>query len=273
MSISKLLNANVEHTMKISISLGQMKVLRGQPEANLERVQEWTREAAKRGSSLVLFPELWHSGYDLEHRERYAARMGEGVFARISGLARENNIAIGGSVLEARDGKIYNSFPLFNAEGRCLAVYSKTHLFSLMNEVTWITPGKSFVAADAPWGLTGLSICYDIRFPEVFRYYAFSGARIVLLVAEWPVRRIGHWKTLLLARAIENQMFIAGCNCLGEFKEETFGGCSAIVDPWGRYVVEAGDEESLLTAEIDLDLVEKTRRQFPFFKDSRRDMY
>ena len=78
---------------------------------------------------------------------------------------------------------------------------------------------------------------------------------------------------MLLARAIENQMFVAACNCLGEFKKETFGGCSAIVDPWGRYLVEGRDEESLLTADVDLDLVEKTRRQFPFFKDSRRDMY
>lgn len=259
--------------MKITISLGQMKVLRGQPDANFERVREWTREAAKRGSSLVLFPELWHSGYDLEHRERYAARMGEGILAHIRDPACEQKIAIGGSVLETRDGRIYNSFPLFNAEGRCLAVYSKMHLFSMMNEGKWLTPGESFVTADAPWGLTGLSICYDIRFPEVFRHYAFSGTRIVLIVAEWPVRRIEHWKTLLLARAIENQMFIAGCNCLGEFREGTFGGCSAIVDPWGRYVAEAGEEESLLTAEIDLDLVEKTRRQFPFFKDSRRDMY
>lgn len=259
--------------MKITISLGQMRVLRGQPEANLERVQEWTHEAAKRGSSLVLFPELWHSGYDLEHRERYAACVGEGVFARIGELAREHKIAVGGSVLESRDGKIYNSFPLFDAGGRCLAVYSKTHLFSLMNEVKWLTPGAGFVKVDTAWGLTGLSICYDIRFPEVFRHYAFNGARIALVVAEWPVRRIGHWKTLLLARAIENQMFIAACNCLGEFNEEQFGGCSALIDPWGRYVVEGGDEESLLTAEIDLDLVEKTRRQFPFFKDSRRDMY
>ena len=259
--------------MNLTISLGQMRVTRGAPDANLERVQEWTCEAAKRGSGLVLFPELWHSGYDLEQRERYAAPLGEGVFARISDLAREHKIAIGGSVLEARDGKIYNSFPLFNADGRCLAVYSKTHLFSLMNEVKWLTPGETFVTANAPWGLTGLSICYDIRFPEVYRHYAFAGTRIVLVVAEWPVRRIEHWRTLLLARAIENQMFIAACNCLGEFREETFGGCSAIVDPWGRYVVEAGEEESLLTAEIDLNLVEKTRRQFPFFKDSRRDMY
>jgi len=259
--------------MKLIISLGQMKVLRGQPEANLERVREWTHEAAKRGSSLVLFPELWHSGYDLEHRERYAARVGEGIFSRVSELARERSIAIGGSLIEEREGGFYNSFPLFDAEGRCLAVYSKTHLFSLMNEVKWLTPGGGFVMADAPWGPTGLSICYDIRFPEVYRRYAFGGARMVLVVAEWPVRRIEHWKTLLLSRAIENQMFIAACNCLGEFGKEKFGGCSAIVDPWGRYAVESGDKEGLFTAEIDLDSIEKTRRQFPFFKDSRRDLY
>jgi omega-amidase len=259
--------------MKLIISLGQMNVARGDPDANLERMRDWTREAAVRGSSLVLFPELWHSGYDLEHRERYAAPLGKGIFSEIGDIAREHRIAIGGSVLEEREGRYYNSFPLFDAEGRCIAVYSKTHLFSLMDEVRWLTPGERFVTADASWGLTGLSICYDIRFPEVYRHYAFGGAQIVLVAAEWPVRRIGHWKTLLLTRAIENQMFVAACNCLGEFGEERFGGCSAIVDPWGRYVIEAGDEEALLTAEIDLDMVEKTRRQFPFFKDSRRDLF
>ena len=259
--------------MKITISLGQMRVLLGQPETNLERVREWTREASKRGSSLVLFPELWNSGYDLEHRERYAAGMGQGVFVWVSDLAREYRISIGGSALEICGDRVYNSFPLFDADGRCLAIYSKTHLFSLMNEVKWLTPGNTFATADTSWGLTGLSICYDIRFPEVYRHYAFRGTRIVLVVAEWPVRRINHWRTLLQARAIENQMFLAACNCVGEYKEELFGGFSAILDPWGRYLVEGGDSESLLTSEVDLDLVEKTRQQFPFFKDSRRDIY
>ena len=250
-----------------------MNVLPGEPEANLERVCEWTREAAKRGSALVLFPELWHSGYDLEHWKRYAAPLGEGIFARIGELARENRIAIGGSVLESHGGKVYNTFPLYDAGGNCLAVYRKTHLFTPMNEKRWLAAGDSFEMAETSWGPTGLSICYDLRFPEVYRHCAFGGAKIVLLSAEWPARRIEHWRLLLEARAIENQMFVVACNCIGELGEERFGGRSAIIEPWGRAVVEAGDEETLLTAEIDLDLVDESRRQFPFLEDSRREIY
>ena len=94
-----------------------MDVTLGEPEVNFARVRDWTAEAARRGSDLVLFPELWSTGYDLENWERYAAPPGEGMFARLAALAREHHIALGGSVLEVRDGKAYNAFALFDAEG------------------------------------------------------------------------------------------------------------------------------------------------------------
>ena len=95
--------------MKLNLSLGQMDIHLGEPEQNFERVREWTAEAARRGSALVLFPEIWYSGYDLENWRKYAAPLGDGIFARVSELAKEHHIAVGGSVLEARDGKAYNS--------------------------------------------------------------------------------------------------------------------------------------------------------------------
>ena len=259
--------------MQLPVSLGQMRIRLGDPEANFEQMSAWTREAAKQGSTLVLFPELWFSGYDLEHCQSYAARLGEGIFARLSKLARDCHIAIGGSVLESKGGNVYNTFHLFDSSGQCSAVYRKIHLFGPMQEDKWLAPGDQLELAQTPWGLAGLSICYDLRFPEVFRHYTLRGARLILLVAEWPISRIDHWQTLLRARAIENQVYIAACNCAGMTGGEKFGGCSAVIDPLGKVVIDGGSAQALLTAEIDLDLVEETRQRLPFFRDRRPDLY
>ena len=259
--------------MKLTLSLGQMHIHLGEPEKNFVRVRAWTAEAARRGSALALFPELWPTGYDLENWPRHASPLGEGMFARLSGLAAEHRIAIGGSVLEARDGRAYNSFALFDASGQLAAAYRKAHLFRLMDEEKWLAPGDRLELVETEWGMTGLGICYDLRFPELFRKYALGGARLMLLPAEWPSRRADHWRTLLRARAIENQMFVAGCNRVGESKGEHFGGASAIIDPWGEAVVEGGATEGLLTAEIDLDLVDDVRERIKVFQDRRPEIY
>jgi len=259
--------------MKLSLSLGQMHIHLGEPEKNFERVREWTVEAARRGSALILFPELWSTGYDLENSSRYAAPLGEGLFARLSALAKEQRVALGGSILEAREGRAYNCFALFDKNGQLAAVYRKVHLFRLMDEEKWLAPGEHLELVEAEWGMTGLGICYDLRFPEMFRKYALNGARLVLLPAEWPSRRAYHWQTLLRARAIENQMFIVGCNRVGESKGEHFGGGSAVIDPWGETVIEGGSSETLLTAEIDLDKVDEVRNRIKVFEDRRPEVY
>ncbi len=259
--------------MKLTLSLGQMQISYDDAEANFERVRAWTAEAARRGSHLALFPELWYSGYDLEKWQRYAAPLGEGIFARLSALAREHHIALGGSVLELKEGRPYNTFAFFDAEGACRAVYRKLHLFGPMGEDQWLRAGDSFTLLQGEWGPVGLSICYDLRFPEVARRYALEGARLWLLPAQWPQRRIRHWQTLLRARAIENQMFVAAVNGVGVSGRETFGGLSAVVEPWGEPVAEAGATELLLTAEIDLDEADQARQRFPVLKDRRDDIY
>jgi predicted amidohydrolase len=259
--------------MTLTLSLGQMDVALGDPDTNFAQVRAWTAEAARRGSALVLFPELWSTGYDLENWRKHASPPGEGMLARLAALAAEHKIAVGGSVLEVRDGKAYNAFALFDAEGGLSATYRKTHLFRLMDEEKWLAPGESLELVEAEWGLTGLGICYDLRFPELFRHYALRGARLVLLPAEWPARRAYHWQTLLRARAIENQMFLAACNRVGESKGEVFGGGSAVIDPWGEAVVEGGSRAALLTAEIDLGQVDEVRKKIPVFEDRRPDIY
>jgi len=253
--------------MKFSITLAQMQFKFGKPEVNMERVCSWIVEAARRGSDLVLFPELWASGYDLEQSQIYAQPLGNGLFANLSKLAKEHHIAIGSSLLESQGEKIFNTFTLFGCRGETLAIYRKVHLFRLLNEEKWLNAGKELVTINAPWGKTGLAICYDLRFPEVFRAYALRDVRLVLLVAEWPERRIAHWQKLLQARAIENQYYLAAVNKVGQSQGAKLGGHSAVLDPMGVPVVEGGNDEILLTAEIDLDQVEKIRRWMPVFKD------
>lgn len=259
--------------MSLTVSLGQMHLHLGQPEKNLERVRQWAAEAARRGSDVALFPELWPTAYDLERWPEHASPLGQGMFARIAALAREHHIAIAGSILEAREGKAFNTFALYDAQGNLAGTYRKIHLVPMLDEHQWLAAGDHIELVEAAWGLTGLAICYDLRFPEMFRKYALGGARLVLLPAEWPSKRAAHWRTLIRARAIENQFFVVACNRVGESEGEQFGGESAIIDPWGEAVIEAGDAEALLTAEIDLGLVDDVRARVPVFKDRRPDVY
>jgi predicted amidohydrolase len=142
-----------------------------------------------------------------------------------------------------------------------------------MEEDQYLVPGDHLTQAETRWGSLGLAICYDLRFPEIFRAYAIAGARMVLLPSEWPHPRLEHWRTLIRARAIENQMFVIACNRVGVSKETTFCGHSAIIDPWGETVIEGGESPTLLTAEIDVDRVEEVQKKIPVLRDRRPEIY
>ncbi len=245
----------------------------GNVEANFERAAQWIAQAAANGSDIVLLPELWASGYDLPNWKKYAAPLDEGIFSKLSTLAQKHQIAISGSLLESKDNKAFNTFVLFGADGERLGVYRKIHLFRLLEEEKYLAAGDSAQIVDAPWGKTGLTICYDLRFPEIFRSYALDEAKLVLVAAEWPDTRIEHWRKLLVARAIENQCFVAAVNKVGESQGVQLGGRSALIDPWGAPLVEGGQSETLLTAEINFKEVDKARRFIPVFKDRREDIY
>jgi omega-amidase len=259
--------------MKIIISLAQMELEMGNISHNLQMVLGMVMEARKRSSQLILIPELWSSGFDLQNRAIHS-KENANLIATMLKLASENKIWIGGSWLEEKNGNFFNTFNLFPPVGLTPIKYAKAHLFRLMEEDQWLSPGNNIQLADLQWGMTGLSVCYDLRFPELFRYYALHGASLILIVAEWPLRRINHWTTLLRARAIENQLFIAGVNSVGKTGDETFGGKSAIINPWGEPLVEGNENSSgLLTAEIDLNEVSRIRNWMPIFKDRRPDIY
>ena len=258
---------------KIKISLAQLEFKFKAEEENISIAREAITKASMIGSDLVLLPELWASGFDLKNWENYASPLNQGTFALLQRLSKENNIAIGSSLLELKDDTCFNTFVLFGKNGEILGVYRKIHRFRLLEEEKWLGAGDRVVIADTPWGKFGLAICYDLRFPEVFRPYAISGASLVLIVAEWPEKRIDHWAKLLQARAIENQMFFAAVNKVGESKGVKLGGRSAIIDPWGNLVVEGDDQSGLLTAEINSLETEKARTAIPVLRDLKPEYY
>lgn len=259
--------------MKLKISLVQLAFEFGNVDENFRRAAPQIAEASARGTDLVLLPELWASGFDLPNWAQYATALNDGSFARLGNLACGHHITLGSSLLELDRGCIYNTFALFGADGSLLGSYRKIHRFRLLQEEKYLGSGNRLGLINTPWGPTGLSICYDLRFPEMFRQYALDGARLLLNVAEWPEQRIEHWRTLLRARAIENQAFVAAVNKVGESQGIKLGGRSAVISPTGEMLVEGGDSGALLTVEIDLSEADKARRFIPVLRDRRPDVY
>lgn len=258
---------------KLNISLAQFNIALGDIKKNTATVEKMTAEAARRGSHLVVLPELWSTGYALDQAKDLSDQLNSGLFTHLSKVATQNKISVVGSTLEKRGLEVANGASFFAPNGRMMGIYRKIHLFGLMNEDKYLQPGSSPLVMDLPWGRTALAICYDLRFPELFRRYTLEDARIIVIPAEWPLERIEHWRALLIARAIENQVYIVATNAVGETGGTEFGGHSMIVDPWGRVVVEAGEEPFLVTAEIELDRIDEARKRLPALLDRRPETY
>lgn len=263
--------------MKLKISLAQMAVIPGEPAANEAAARRLAAQAAAEGADLLLLPELWSSGYDLARAGEYAAPLGKGPFAVMADLARTHQLYVGGTALEANPaGRPFNSAVLYTPQGALAATYHKVHLWGPLGEPEHMTAGRALPVFELPWGRVALAVCYDLRFPELWRSYADGGAILVLIPAAWPSRRIEHWRLLLRARAVENQFFVAGCNRAGggaDAGQDPFGGYSALSDPWGHVLAEGGPEPELLFAGLDLDEVARARRLVPFLEDRRPEVY
>lgn len=260
--------------MTFKISLGQMDIKLGDPAANLVTATRMTEDAKRNGSDAVILPELWSTGYDLNHARRYASSLTSGLFPDLSALAARTGIFILGSTLSLLDeNKFGNTLTVFSPDGTLLADYSKTHLFRLMDEEKYLTAGDKPVLVELPFGRAGLSICYDLRFPELFRGYALAGAEMIFLPSEWPHPRLSHWQTLVRARAIENQIFMVAVNRVGRDASNEFFGHSMVVDPWGEILAEGGEGEELITVGVDPLKVQEARRRIPILQDRRPEIY
>jgi omega-amidase len=257
----------------LTIALAQMDVSIGQPEVNLARARDFAAQASQAGADILLLPELWLHGYDLERAEEWASPLGEGGFAHMSTMAREFGLYLAGSTMERHTGGVSNTAALYGPDGALLGSYRKIHLFRLMQEHRYLAPGDHATLCPTPWGPVGLAICYDVRFPELLREMALAGVVLFLVPAQWPVRRVEAWFILVHARAVENELFVAACNRVGDDGQIAFPGRSCVVDPWGNALVEGDDQERLLLAQVDLREIRKARRYLTVYEDRRPEAY
>jgi len=259
--------------MQLNVSLAQMDIALGDPQANLQKADEWSAEAARRGSNLIVFPEMWTTGCDWPNIKALSTSQND-VIDAVAELAKKHSIWLNGSMLALdENNQATNTSILFDPQGQQAGVYRKIHLFGVMDEDEYLAPGQHLTTVETSWGQSGLAICYDLRFAEMFRTYALQGVNMVYLPAEWPHPRLAHWQTLLRARAIENQMYMVAVNRVGSDGTYDFFGHSAIIDPWGNAIVEGGESEILLTANIDTEMVAQVREKIPVFKDRRPELY
>jgi predicted amidohydrolase len=250
-----------------------MDVPQGQPETSLARAREFAAQAHRADADLLLLPELWLHGYDLERAQEWATPLGEGGFAEVASLAHEFQLHLAGSMLERHASGVSNTAVLYGPTGELLGSYRKIHLFRLMQEHHYLAPGEHATLCPTPWGPTGLAICYDLRFPELFRAMALAGAQLFVVPAQWPVKRLEAWLLLARARAAENELVVAACNRVGSDEDVTFPGHSIVADPWGNTLIEGDSQERLLIAQADLHEIDRVRRYLPVYNDRRPAAY
>ena len=259
--------------MKISVM--QMEVSMGNIHENITNLKAQLEDFSPGDMPDVLvLPELWTTGFYPTPISDYADENGDHIKSVLSALAKQYSLNIvGGTVITKNDSGIYNTCHCFDRNGNLSAVYSKTHLFSPMGEHEHFTPGNEMAVFSIDGIKCGIAVCYDLRFPEWIRKLAMSDISILFLPAAWPKRRLAHWRILSQARAIENQMFVVTANCAGRQPTMKCAGHSAIIDPWGELLAEAGEEPALLTADLDLGVQKEIREKLNVFADRRPELY
>ncbi len=240
------------------IALVQMAVMDGNVQVNMSRAEAFIREAATGElPDIVLLPELWTTGYAHAVWSEAADRETPLVMEQLSALARELKVAIGGSMVTRReDGKLVNRFTIVGTDGTVTASYDKSHLFTPMRENEFLAAGTqrvhATVGAEKPIA-AAMSICYDLRFPGMYRASRYDGIELFLVASAWPEPRCTALRTLAMARGVENQAFLALCNRVGPAEDGTqFCGGSMIVSPTGDLLLDLGKTEGVGVATIRL---------------------
>ena len=257
--------------MTITAAAIQFNVKQGDVDANLAYVREALPRAAGQGANLVVLPEMWSSGFSYKNLNELALRT-EGIAAELLQLSARHKLVIVGSLPEPNGDKVFNT--VYVADNGSLAgVYRKIHLFSLLGEDRAFSGGDQWLLAETSIGRIGVIICYDLRFPELSRRLALEGAQVICVPAQWPKPRHEHWRTLLRARAMENQLFIVACNACGIIGKLDFFGMSMIIDPKGELLTEAGEGQGEIFASLDMRVMTDWREQIPCFNDRKPECY
>ena len=253
----------------------QMNMKLGCPKENFSLAEQLIVESVKAQPDVIVLPETWNTGFfPKENLAELSCKDGDEVKSCIGGLAKQYGVNIvAGSVSNVRNGKVFNTAMVFDRDGECIAEYDKTHLFTPMGEDDYYTCGDRLCRFTLDGVKCGVIICYDVRFPELTRNLALQGLDILFVVSQWPKERIFHLRTLTTARAIENQMFVVCCNSCGTAGKTVYGGNSAIIEPFGKTLALAGENEEIITATCDMQILSDIRGSIPVFRDRRPELY
>jgi omega-amidase len=256
---------------EIKAAAVQFNIKLGDIDANVAHVREALARLAGQGCQLAVLPEMWCCGFAYKTLNELAKRTPE-VVEEMGRLSREYGMVLVGSLPEPDGDRVCNTAYLFD-QGNLAGKYRKIHLFSLMDEDRSFTGGDAWLVADTSVGRIGVFICYDLRFPELARRLAVEGAEILVVPGEWPKPRDYHWRTLLLARAMENQLFVVAANCCGPVGKLDFFGMSLIIGPKGEILAEGGYENCEPLATLDFATMENWRQQITCFQDRKPQYY
>jgi predicted amidohydrolase len=261
----------------MKVAAAQVSCVLGDRAANLGKVRDVASRAKGSGADLIVFPEMIDTGYSMPTIKQHAAAWEEGAVPELQKIARELGLAIVCGISD-RDGEsIYNAQVFVDAGGKIIAKYRKTHLVTAapLDERSCFSPGNEFVSCRSGEFDLGLTICYDLRFPEVCRVLAVKHhVNVFVTSSAWPSVRMEHLQILARARAMENQSYLILANRVGTDDGVTFCGSSAIIDPSGAIVAGASvDREELLEAEISSDVISSVRTHMAVFTHRRPDLY
>ncbi len=250
-------------------------------EKTLQKAERMLREAAAKGAEIAVLPEMFCCPYDAAFFPAFAEHADE-VRAVLSQWSRENRLLLVGGSLPEREGeRLYNTCFVYDEAGRQIARHRKVHLFDVdlpgmrFMESDSFAPGEEITTFETRWGRMGAAICFDLRFPELFRAMARRGAQIIFLPAQFNQKTgPAHWELSLRARAVDNELFVVGASAAKDagFSYESWGHSMA-VDPFGEVLASCGDEETILYADLDLDRIARVRRQLPTFLHLREELY
>jgi predicted amidohydrolase len=261
----------------MKVAVAQISCSLGDPETNLLKVRDFSRRAKEAGAELIVFPEMTDTGYSMPVIQKYAASWTSGFVPGLQKTARELSIAIVCGVSERVGSSIYNSQAFIDSHGNIPAKYRKIHLYAVapVEEQTCFAAGDTF-ASFAIGGLRfGFSICYDLRFPEIYRQLVTEqNVGAFLISSAWPFPRDEHFRVLAQARAIENQSYVIASNRVGKDDDLWFCGSSAIIDPRGVVIAAASaDREELIQADLSQELVRSVRQRVESLAHRREDLY
>ncbi|MEY2601248.1 MAG: omega-amidase [Verrucomicrobiota bacterium] len=261
----------------MKIAAAQISCALGDFDANLRKVRDFAALAKKSGAELVVFPEMVDTGYSMPVIQRHAKKWSEGAVPELQKIAKEVSIGIVAGISDRDDSSIFNAQVFVNEQGKILAKYRKIHLVTAapLDERVCFSPGNEFVSCKIDKFNVGLSICYDLRFPEMARTLVVDrGANVIVNSSAWPVVRAEHLRILSLARAVENQSYFIIANRVGTDDGVTFCGSSVIVDPSGAILAAASpDREELIEAEISEQLIADVRSRVTVFAHRRAELY